>query len=403
MLLKGPQLASARSALTLLSEAFLAAPPRAGRPTLEGDAGLALVHAALEHARPDAGHAQHAARLVQRSIDALSRAPLAPTLFEGYVGTALVVEVLCGDLDAERDPNRRIDEALSALVATGPWTGDSDLTSGLVGIGVYALERLPRASATQLLTRVIDRLGELARRRAPGLAWRSAPGRAPEALRRTPDLRWDLGVAHGAPGVVGMLGRAVGALGPGRARDKALRLLSGAVAWLSAQELPRSSASRFPSVLPSASAGPARLAWCYGDAGIAAALLVAARGARNRGWERTALRIALAAAARPYETSGVVDAGLCHGAAGVAHIFHRMSLTTGERRLATAARTWFGHTLRLRTASAPAIGGFSAWDTQARRWVADSSFLTGAGGVALALVAATTDSDPSWDRALLIS
>jgi hypothetical protein len=37
------------------------------------------------------------------------------------------------------------------------------------------------------------------------------------------------------------------------------------------------------------------------------------------------------------------------------------------------------------------------------QWVADPGILTGAAGVALALLAATTDIEPEWDRMMLVS
>ena len=49
----------------------------------------------------------------------------------------------------------------------------------------------------------------------------------------------------------------------------------------------------------------------------------------------------MAAAKRPRGFSGVVDAGLCHGAAGLGHVFNRLFQATGEQRLALAAREWF--------------------------------------------------------------
>jgi hypothetical protein len=36
-------------------------------------------------------------------------------------------------------------------------------------------------------------------------------------------------------------------------------------------------------------------------------------------------------------------------------------------------------------------------------WRADPAFISGAGGVAVALIAATSDSEPIWDRALCLS
>ena len=42
---------------------------------------------------------------------------------------------------------------------------DYDLIIGLVGIGVYALERLPRTSARECIELIVDRLDETAVRR----------------------------------------------------------------------------------------------------------------------------------------------------------------------------------------------------------------------------------------------
>ena len=132
------------------------------------------------------------------------------------------------------------------------------------------------------------------------------------------------------------------------------------------------------------------------------ALLAAARRAGEAGWEREALAIARAAAERPEETAGVVDAGLCHGAAGVAHLFHRLFQATGDPTLERAAVAWYDRTLALRRSGA-GIGGFLAWDpdaTGAMGWRPTSGFLSGAAGVGLALLAGLTPVEPEWDRAL---
>jgi class I lanthipeptide synthase len=51
------------------------------------------------------------------------------------------------------------------------------------------------------------------------------------------------------------------------------------------------------------------------------------------------------------------------------------------------------------------IGGFSALSAKAdgRYWEGDRGLLTGASGIALALLAATTSIEPAWDRMLLVS
>ncbi|MFN2488399.1 MAG: lanthionine synthetase LanC family protein [Actinomycetota bacterium] len=138
---------------------------------------------------------------------------------------------------------------------------------------------------------------------------------------------------------------------------------------------------------------------------MASALLVAARGARNPRWDREAAGIARRAASRPTEEAGVVDATVCHGATGLAHLFNRMHQSTGDPSLARAAATWVEKTLEMRTHS-DGIAGFAHRLPKPNGEVEghpDPGFLTGAAGIALVLLAATTSVEPSWDRLLLAS
>jgi hypothetical protein len=186
---------------------------------------------------------------------------------------------------------------------------------------------------------------------------------------------------------------------------KARTLLNGAVRWLMAQRLPAGSGSCFGSlVAPGLKQEAARLAWCYGDPGIAVALLVAARGSGESSWERMAIDIARPAAERAPETSRVVDAGLCHGAAGLGHLFNRMYQSTGEALFKKAAMFWLERALEMRRPEG-GVGGFFAHrivDGKAE-WFSDPGLLNGAAGIALALLSAITPVEPAWDRMFLVS
>jgi hypothetical protein len=138
---------------------------------------------------------------------------------------------------------------------------------------------------------------------------------------------------------------------------------------------------------------------------VAAALLAAARAVRERAWEKHAVRIGLRAAVRPPDECRVFDAGLCHGAAGLGHLYHRMYITTGEPGFRRAARAWLVRALDYRQTT-NAIGGFASWtiDPDGRKyWVADPGLLTGTAGIALAFAAALDGRDPAWDRVLMLS
>jgi hypothetical protein len=81
--------------------------------------------------------------------------------------------------------------------------------------------------------------------------------------------------------------------------------------------------------------------------------------------------------------------------------------TTGEERLAEAARFWFQRTLELRQPG-EGVGGFRSWGTIGEGidnlgWRDEPGFLEGAAGVGLALLGAISDVEPAWDRVLAIS
>jgi hypothetical protein len=202
------------------------------------------------------------------------------------------------------------------------------------------------------------------------------------------------------PGVVALLGNACAAgVGVATARP----LLDEVVRWLLAQQAPDGAGFGHWIEPEGPRPAPCRLAWCYGDPGVAASLLLAARCVREPAWEREALAMALRAAARPADQAGVQDAGLCHGAAGLGHLFNRLYQATGEPRLAEAARFWFRRTFELRHPDR-GIAGFAAFSPEREEpWLDEPGLLTGAAGIALALLAAATPIEPAWDRMLLVS
>jgi hypothetical protein len=290
-------------------------------------------------------------------------------------------------------------------VPAGGWRSDYDLISGLVGFGAYFLERWPAETAQVGLRLVLDHLEACAERGDAGVTWFTSPDLLPRSQRdRYPGGQYNLGVAHGVPGVIHWLGE-VAALDVERRRVESL--LAGAVDWLLAQRRPSGSASWFSGWLsPGVDVGDSQLAWCYGDLGILAVLFQVARRARREDWHRIACDLLDHCLAKSPETSVVVDAELCHGAAGVAHIFNRIYQAEKDPRCRDAALAWFERALLLRWPGS-AAGGFLSRTVPAPgappTWAPRAAFLDGAIGVALALLGALTPTEPSWDRLMLLS
>lgn len=369
----------------------------------EGMAGEAILAAALAatSVRTKAFTESAVAR-VCRAAAATSIEGRDSSFFSGFPGVAW-----CGSRlqRATRKLSRFCSEAdvtVDRLVSRPIWESEFDLVNGLVGYGVYALERLPRPAAVQALRKIVLHLATVAEPVEGGLAWRTPALQIPPELRRgRPKGHFDLGMAHGAAGIVAFLAQAVAA---GVEAGVARNLLEGGVSWLLAHKT-GSGASRFPFwVVPGQAPGGCRAAWCYGDPGIAASLLLAARLVGEPSWEREALGIARQAAGRDPGTAGVTDHGLCHGSAGLGHVFNRLYQATGDEELRRTAVSWFEETLATSRPDSPRSPNH---DESRERPVAagalDRSFLTGTSGTGLALFAAATQFEPAWDRVLLLS
>jgi hypothetical protein len=267
------------------------------------------------------------------------------------------------------------------------------LLEGAIGTGLYALERVPRESPTRALSHVLDYLEASAREDQSGVWWEhAASGAKPSTVV--------LGPAHGASGAIVFLARLYA---KSMFRARVATLLDKAIGWLLAQRLPPAATSVFPSPLVGKSAHEeSSLSWCHGDPGIAGALYAAGALARRDDWKAVAVRTACKAADRLGEH--VRDAGLCHGSAGLAHIFNRIFQATGEERLREAALRWFDITLHQRV-EGRGVAGFRVWhgDGSSGKWASSIALLFGAMGIGLALLGATGDTPPDWDQLLVIS
>jgi lantibiotic biosynthesis protein len=322
-------------------------------------------------------------------------------LFGGASGAGFTLAHI-SDAGAADEILGLIDAALERHLEAERWNADYDLIGGLVGYGVYFLERMtasPTETARRCLVRVVDHLVANARSTDPGdgeLTWHTPPELLPDHQRAmSPGGYFNCGLAHGVPGVIALLGRIADAGYDPRARDVCERGLR----WLANQTLDHPKNSMVAWIdrdRPERS--PARTAWCYGDAGATIAAFGAATriGAPAERWHE----LAAVAASRPDELCGVNDAGMCHGSVGLAHIANRLYQATGDTRFRDGARRWFKRTLAFRGDAG--VGGFRAWTTRtvatALAWEEETSLIEGSAGVALALMAAVQPVEPAWDR-----
>jgi lantibiotic modifying enzyme len=379
-------------------------PPTAGpcRPQSGGPSGLALLHGYLATTGAEERELaeERAGLRLDHIITESGERRLPASFWSGFTGIAWtnlhLEELLVGE--ARADLNEEVDSMLREIVRLTPWRWQYDLIAGLVGIGCYALDHPNRNLAADLLASIVERLVESSIERDGGITWWTPPTLlGVRAAARYPQGYFDLGLAHGIPGIVALLGRACAS---GLVGGDALRLLEGAIHWLLANRRSDDGGPVFGRYAGDLREFPARSAWCYGDPGVAIALLTAAQAVGEAKWEREALAIAFRACARPMDETGVVDACFCHGTSGLGHLYNRMYQATGEERFARAAADWFQQTLRRwdRHGNEPAT-----WLETAEDWWQQAELLEGGTGAGLALLAAASSVEPGWDRPLLAS
>jgi len=385
-LLTGEQAVRARDTVHDIVHA-LEQQPHSPEQGFKGDASLALVLALCD--RSTAG-----ARL-ESALNAVVSRPATIALFGGLCGASWTLgQVAQGDETEELVAH--FEAAVLRYLDVPRWEERYDLMSGLAGVGVYAAGRRG-GRAAQIAERVLSHLEATAIIDDSGATWRTPPQFLAEARRaRFPAGVVDLGVAHGVPGIIGMLASFVEA---DIETDRSHQLLESAVRWL-LSAVP-SALPRFGTNWPADSEESKRMGWCYGDPGVAGVLLRASCALRSPELEREAIEL-LQQVIAPLASRGVPDACFCHGAAGLAHIYNVAFQRTGSSQMHAQAERWLAEVLRARKPRMGVAGYTFMKIDDDTRWTNDTTLLSGAAGVALVLLAAIEDRAPEWQTLFLL-
>jgi lantibiotic modifying enzyme len=328
---------------------------------------------------------------------------MSPFLHSGLAGIGYALHTFSTFGDAATDSVlASIDAQYLALLKKGTAAASPDLFRGLSGILFYFLARADSVDASEAIDILACSLSHSAERSGKEICWfTNVSQMGPEERRLEPNGWYNLGTGRGSAGIIGTLGR----LCHQQPRVDALALLEGAVLWVQRQRDSSSSPMEYPAAISrQGDRCVSTLGWCYGDLGLSCVIYRVARLLGRDDWISWSIETAKRIALMPIGPQiAMRDPNLCHGTAGVAHMFARLSNETGEEIFRIAARRWVQRTLDVRKGESY-VGGFAAWKSQEGIWADDLSFLNGAVGVVLSLLAAgSVGIDPAWDRLLLLS
>jgi lantibiotic modifying enzyme len=303
--------------------------------------------------------------------------------------------------DPKKEVINGVDLYLKKIMCYELWSGNYDFFMGAIGY-CLTLCNLLSSYPVQIRESLLDFVGILYKKRKKLNKHVSGWQTIIDETNGSVVHGFDLGMAHGMASILSILAKLYNL----SINKKKVELMTAPLVNL-ILDAKTSSMTLYPNKsdlsLNFYKMKHSRLAWCYGDLGISVALWHASQALGRKDWEQEAIDTILhASKRRGLVENGVVDAGLCHGTAGIAHIFNRMYGYTGLEELKEASNYWFAETLKMARFE-DGLAGFKAWQGNERGWVNEPGLLEGIAGIGLALISAVSDIEPAWDECLLLS
>ncbi len=320
---------------------------------------------------------------------------------DGLAGIAWTLHHLIdeGLLQAEAGPvfealDVRIYEAMIQEIRAGNY----DFLHAALGMGLYFLRQAERNDYKAYLTELVLELRKNAILEPDGsMKWKSLLDEE-QGL-----IGYNLSLSHGMASIIIMLSKIAE---NGIAISECNEMIHGGMKYLEKQRLdPDRYISAFPgwALESMEEVQHSRLAWCYGDLGIGLAYESAGNYCKEMPYalhgieilKRTALR-------KDINENSVFDAGLCHGAAGIALIYNVLYQRTRQVAFREAASYWLDICLNMGSHK-DGVAGYKTWYApEYGGWKPVNGLLEGAGGIGLALLSFVAEKEPLWTRSLLL-
>ncbi len=305
-------------------------------------------------------------------------------------------------LELSEEDLAQFDLVLTSAVQLYNRDDNFDYLHGLTGCAVYFANRIRLFGPDEVSEKVLtDTLAYLDR-----ITVTADTGAYPVTKITFGDIHFqgiNFGLSHGMPSFIYLLLQIHKA---GVAQEHCHNRIYAYIDFMfSKSNVMPGSASYFPSAIAQHEAdyegdlSGSRIAWCYGDMGIGMVLVQVALYFNDKALFDKAEEILLFQAGR--EDKSMNESGICHGTSGLMHMFNRLFQMTGNKAFKTATEYWLGQTYE----QAVFPGNHSGlqtpnWKTKVQE--GDGSLLTGMAGTGLTLMALNTDTEPVWDKLLLL-
>jgi lantibiotic modifying enzyme len=309
------------------------------------------------------------------------------------------------DMEQEDIPAEMIHELSEYSIAQSVVQLNCDLLHGGFGFWAFLLESEDFPEKEKLIRDQLDALNRITLQTVNGCNWKMDPGIFKK--NDTDEIMVDaassthVGLAHGISSILVLLSKTniqgyfeketEELIHMGLEHVKSLKIKEAGALYL------------YPTlVLNDQPQQGGRLAWCNGDLSLAHAFWMGWKATQCEDYKMEALQIINNAVKLNKEDAGVMDAGLCHGAAGIAQLFKRFYWETGDVVYARAADEWIAASLEIATYT-DGYAGYKTYTSAAYGGpYPEYGFLSGIAGIGLALLSSLSETPTEWDRVLQI-
>lgn len=394
-----------------IAELLTAQPSSADISLTGGDAGRALFLLYYYKLSCNETYLDKAIDLMDDLLVNVTQSDCDPSFAGGLAGIGWLLDHAVHNEFLDADVHEllgKMDHKLNQWMMAEIQKGNYDYLYGATGVALYFLHKTTvEERYTTYLGRYIAALEQQSIAEQEMIKWNAFMLQegmyGPDACKGD---TFNLGLSHGIPSIIAFLVKA--------GRQPALaaqcrRLVQKSCRFMQHHMRPPEEHGSYFGYLVNGNGvqTPAsRLAWCYGDLGVCTTLWQAGEALQQKDIKTAALKIArFNAPKRDLAAGHVDDACFCHGASGIAHIYHKMHLHTGEPLFREAAGFWYEKTLAMATFD-DGLAGYKTYvaaGPQQGEWHNMPGLLEGVSGIGLSLISAVAGFEPLWDEALLLS
>ncbi|WP_168796320.1 lanthionine synthetase C family protein [Flagellimonas onchidii] len=381
---------------------------------LSGLSGLALFKFYYGRLTQDDSHRQIGFQILSSCVNLINAGFNYPTYCAGIAGMGWALDHLVEHGFIENDNDSLLsnfDKFLQKKMLSDIKTGNYDFLHGSVGYAYYFLSRYRnthsdslRLTYKNILLNFLEILTSQAEIKGSKTCWKSKLDHSGNLIG------YNLSLSHGISSIISLLSRLCRYE---YFEESSKNLLISSIDYLrSNKDNSPNESSIFPDWVNENGhpyETPCRLGWCYGDLGIAISIWNAHKCIEDKELGRFALNILEYSTKRQkFSETSVYDAGLCHGAFGISHIYYRMHyeiskfLDQPKNIFLKASNFWFQEGVNY-GCHGQEFAGYREWKGTEKKWVGSRFVLNGTSGIGLTIISRLDNLEPTWDSSLMIS